>query len=385
MTPVLPFAANAARSDAAANVASVAPLHSVPTSPCPECAARQEELTGLRQQVVELSQIVATDHLTGVLSRRALEEALVRELGRQVRYGHPCSLILCDLDHFKQINDVHGHAVGDRVLQVFTECLRKVGRDIDEVGRLGGEEFAVLLPNTGLYTALRVAERMRAAVKSLRMPPVEHIAASFGLAQANKDEPWRVWLQRADTAMYTAKAGGRDRIVLAPNRVASGSVDAVNANFMQLVWRDAYASGHPLIDAQHQRLFLSANDALNCAFTSDRANLLPMLRHLIDECRRHFADEERVLAGFAYAGAKGHAKVHERLLLRAENLYRAHETGPGDAGQLTFFIAGEVISSHILHEDRLYFDSLARLQHPELMAMAGWPATNAGFLGDEAD
>lgn len=154
------------------------------------------------------------DGLTGVLNRRAFEaraEAILAQAWRS-----PCALIACDLDRFKQINDRHGHAAGDHVLTTFGELLRRTARTADVVARLGGEEFAVLLPGASDNGAHLVAERLRdslAAAPFPFLPGLEHVTASFGVAQHRPGETFEALLARADSALYQAKAGGRNRTV----------------------------------------------------------------------------------------------------------------------------------------------------------------------------
>ncbi|MGJ7918659.1 diguanylate cyclase [Massilia sp. LXY-6] len=153
------------------------------------------------------------DHLTGARSRRAFFDLAARELARTLRRGGPLSLLLFDVDHFKRINDTYGHATGDRVLADIVERTGAVVRSIDTVARLGGEEFAVLLPDTGADTALLVAERLRGA---LERAPEGVIAAgytvSIGVATLDPGESIDAMLSRADAALYAAKAGGRNMV-----------------------------------------------------------------------------------------------------------------------------------------------------------------------------
>ena len=117
-----------------------------------------------------------------------------------------------DLDGFKAVNDTHGHEVGDRVLKALARCLEEHLRQSDRAVRLGGEEFAVLLPETGLPQALRLAERLRRAVAALKVPPVEGLSASFGVAQAGPTDSPLSLLRRADEALYRAKRAGKNRV-----------------------------------------------------------------------------------------------------------------------------------------------------------------------------
>jgi diguanylate cyclase (GGDEF)-like protein len=151
------------------------------------------------------------DHLTGARSRRAFFELAAREQSRSLRRGGPLSLLLFDVDHFKRINDTHGHATGDRVLVDIVERTGAVVRSIDTVARLGGEEFAVLLPDTGADTALLVAERLRQGLDRA----LDHVGytVSIGAATLHAGETIEAMLSRADAALYVAKAGGRNAVV----------------------------------------------------------------------------------------------------------------------------------------------------------------------------
>jgi diguanylate cyclase (GGDEF)-like protein len=155
------------------------------------------------------------DHLTGARSRRAFFDLAARERARALRAGSPLSLLLFDVDHFKRINDTHGHATGDRVLADIVERAGAEVRNIDVVARLGGEEFAVLLPDTALDTALLVAERLRAALDRSFDGGAGAVGytVSIGAATLLADESIDGMLSRADAALYAAKAGGRNAVV----------------------------------------------------------------------------------------------------------------------------------------------------------------------------
>jgi diguanylate cyclase (GGDEF)-like protein len=168
-----------------------------------------------------LSMQVDTDELTGAASRRHFFALAQAELDRQRRYGGPLSLLMLDIDHFKEVNDTHGHRAGDRVLCRLVGVCAEIVRRVDFVGRVGGEEFAILLPETGTEQAIAVAERLRAAVSQARVvreegPPI-CVTASLGVATAKEaGENLDTLYSRADTALYAAKHGGRDRVCVAP-------------------------------------------------------------------------------------------------------------------------------------------------------------------------
>lgn len=166
------------------------------------------------------------DFLTGAWSRRAFFEFAERELTRVQRNGRPLSLLLFDVDHFKRINDTHGHAVGDRVLTEIVQRAEKEIRGMDCIARVGGEEFAALLPEVDASSALVVAERLRTALGTHAVTDSSSTSAavtytvSIGVATLIPSESIAELMRRADIALYEAKAGGRNTVVCsAPERV----------------------------------------------------------------------------------------------------------------------------------------------------------------------
>lgn len=170
----------------------------------------------LRRQKEVAEALARTDALTGLANRRAFDEAAAQELERAKRYATPLTLIMTDLDHFKSINDSHGHHVGDLVLQNFAATLTRSVRGVDLVGRWGGEEFVILMPGTTLDEALQAAERMRLAVASTPTRYEDRscgYTASFGVAAFKPESPTLdSLLGRADAALYRAKDTGRNRV-----------------------------------------------------------------------------------------------------------------------------------------------------------------------------
>jgi diguanylate cyclase (GGDEF)-like protein len=153
----------------------------------------------------EVERLARTDGLTGVANRRGWDDELPRELARATRSGRPLCIALLDLDHFKAYNDRHGHQAGDRLLKAAAAAWQARLRRSDLLARYGGEEFAVLLPDCGLEDALAIAERLRTAQPEG--------TCSLGVAAWDGREDAGQLVDRADRALYAAKAGGRDRCV----------------------------------------------------------------------------------------------------------------------------------------------------------------------------
>ncbi len=191
--------------------------------------ARTRTLLEFKAYLDVCEEAAFTDHLTGLANRRRFERQLEREVGRVERFAHPFSLLMLDIDMFKNLNDSFGHDVGDDAIRRISRVLREGTRGIDLAARIGGEEFAVLLVETGKESAREVAERLRTAIKTLEIPSAGHITASFGVAECPGDAQTAAEiLKAADVALYEAKRNGRDQVVvmrsLRSNSVAAGDV-----------------------------------------------------------------------------------------------------------------------------------------------------------------
>jgi len=179
--------------------------------------AAESELKRAKQ---EMERLAYTDPLTGLANRRAFVSRLQEECDRVRRFDQQLSILLLDLDRFKQINDTWGHETGDTVLRHVADELRGCSRTCDIAGRLGGEEFALLLPGSGADGALRVAERLRGSIRRHRpAADADPVTVSIGVATADPDGPdWQTLLRAADKALYAAKHAGRNTVrAAAPN------------------------------------------------------------------------------------------------------------------------------------------------------------------------
>jgi diguanylate cyclase (GGDEF)-like protein len=164
----------------------------------------------------ELADQASTDPLTGAMNRRAMEEAAQRETARSLRHDRPLCMIVIDIDNFKHLNDTRGHAAGDRALQALVRSIQAILRTQDLLARMGGEEFAILLPDTPVSPAVAAAQRVRQAIESLEVPfetgPIK-LTVSAGVAEfCPASGGWEGLMRRADAAMYEAKQHGRNSV-----------------------------------------------------------------------------------------------------------------------------------------------------------------------------
>lgn len=200
------------------NVGSLCAIDTVPRDFPPAQIEILKSLAALAVEQLELRRIAERDYLSGALTRRAFICELDKSIALFQRRDRPASLLLLDIDHFKQVNDTHGHPVGDIVIKAVAELCAQLKRPSDTIGRLGGEEFGILLPETNSDEALSAAQRFCDAIAVMDIPhstPLR-VTASFGLAGIGVDRASSdAWLAAADEALYRAKRTGRNRVAVA--------------------------------------------------------------------------------------------------------------------------------------------------------------------------
>ena len=199
-------------------------------------------LQGIIDALADLS---ARDPMTGLVNRRSFEMALEREIDRVARAGDVALLLLLDIDHFKRVNDSHGHAAGDGVIKAVAEAIQQAVRPMDTVARTGGEEFAVVLPNCSSSFGPTVAERIRAnvAALSIAVSPGVILGVTVSLGGAYAPQWVRssplLWMERADRQLYRAKAEGRNRACFEPQVESLVSADEKSLLFAQPMDEDS--------------------------------------------------------------------------------------------------------------------------------------------------
>ncbi|PKO57480.1 MAG: GGDEF domain-containing protein, partial [Betaproteobacteria bacterium HGW-Betaproteobacteria-19] len=181
-----------------------------------EVDSANQHILRLQRELDETSELVRHDPLTGALNRKGLDEALAREISRMRRLGTALCIGLLDIDNFKQINDAHGHLVGDDALRHLSAIVRETLRPQDAVARYGGEEFLILLPDTELDQANAILVRLqRELTRRFFLANTEHLLITFsaGISRLSHDEDPMIAIDRADKAMYAAKRAGKNRVL----------------------------------------------------------------------------------------------------------------------------------------------------------------------------
>ncbi len=322
-----------------------------------------QDISARRQLEKRLRKVASTDALTHLANRRLFMGQLRRELSRIERSGDSAVLMMADLDHFKSVNDRYGHAVGDAVLRYFASLAKKSLRAADVVGRLGGEEFGMLLPVTDAFEAMSLAERLRALLEKhpMKMGQGEiPLTVSLGVTELDQeDESPEQVLERADNALYQAKKNGRNRVELSLRQSSLESSSLLNPSFIRLRWRRRYECGEPNIDQEHRTLFLLANHLLDqmvgpsgeANWSGVSAAFDALLSHLSD----HFQHEEKILEARGYGEWETHATVHRALVEKAKALRSRIESKSVEMNQIIDFLIIDTVIMHMLHEDCKFY------------------------------
>ncbi len=301
-------------------------------------------------KALQLERIALNDHLTGIENRYSLERFLDGEIERQDRYLEPLSLIMLDIDRFKEVNDTWGHASGDFVLVRIANLVKSEIRSIDRVFRWGGEEFLIILPHTPLEGAVDLAEKLRVAIENAEFDGMRGITASFGITERFPGEARDVFFRRVDRAMYRAKSDGRNRSSsLRPER-ADGTQP------ISVEWRREWESGIAETDSEHRILVLRGNRLLNLSITNPSPAIMSKaMDSFMEFCERHFENEERMLARIGYPRVEEHRTLHEELLAQARSLRADLERDIVNPEEFFHFLVDKLVVSHMLEADSDFF------------------------------
>ena len=317
-----------------------------------------KELLMLHEQLKEenekLLKSAIKDELTGVYNRKFFEKRVVEEMEIADRANEHISLIIFDLDRFKLVNDNFGHQFGDEVLKRTTQIAGDLIRKTDFLNRVGGEEFAIILPNTNKAQAVFVAEKVRKALEDNKHFKVGQVTGSFGVAERMKAESLRSWYKRADNALYQAKNTGRNRVV------DSDKIDIPLVS-LQVQWRQEWNCGNDEIDEQHDKILQIANDLITKIYAGASHNeCMDMIKLFLEYAVNHFATEERILMEIEYDGLIAHIKKHEYLTNKAIYLKECYEKKELQPAAFLSFIIDEVVVEHLTKEDTKFFALLKR-------------------------
>lgn len=300
--------------------------------------------------------MLGTVHTAPVVlpDRVAVAEIGWAVLGWHARQGTPLSLVYVMPDGIGRVQRERGPEAVAATVEAVGEALRAALGGTGTVGRWSDTALLALLPDTGIVAASLAAEHALALLGRTS----SGVTAIIGVAEACEGESWGEFVERAEYAMERSRRAGGNRVTAAPPPRSHAGCESIVAGRMHLVWRSAYASGHPVIDAQHRRLFELANEVLARSSRGYEA-VRPAIDSLLRHCANHFRDEERILAAAGYPDSEAHARSHRHLAERADALRAQCDDDLVDLATLLAFIVRDVVAMHVLREDRAYFPRLS--------------------------
>lgn len=303
-----------------------------------------------------LKKTAITDQLTGLNNRHFFDEKFLEEMYRSDRYDRPLSMIIFDLDHFKHINDTWGHPIGDEVLKQTAEITGSLIRNTDMIFRFGGEEFVILLPETTISDAHAVAEKLRNALDRNIHPVIGRFTASFGVGERSKNESFKIWYQKVDNALYSAKNEGRNLVV------DSLDLEVSNVATVYIEWKNEWSSGNNIIDQQHQKLIEMTNELLDMSFSIMYSEKIISHFDILLECLiNHFAYEEKLIFNSGYPDFDKHVKEHKQLCEKALQFKKTCQRGQLKYSDCFEILVDDIIIGHIINEDTKYFSYIGNI------------------------
>ncbi|WRS26164.1 diguanylate cyclase [Oscillospiraceae bacterium MB08-C2-2] len=308
----------------------------------------------LNQQNAILSNLAIKDNLTGIFNRYSFNQKILEEADRSRLYNQPLSIVLFDIDDFKKVNDTFGHQIGDEILIRISEAVSQLVRKQDVLARWGGEEFVILLPQTRLSDAARVAEKLRIAIENIDHPEVDHpVTVSFGVTEFMRGETTESWFRRVDYALFNSKNKGKNCVTSISWEEAVPLVQA------RLEWKAQWECGNAVIDDQHKMLVYWGNRLLDAVLASNEGpETAKALEELMEHIRLHFEAEERILAELGYPETQEHAEIHRGLWQFIQSLQEQYQAKSLYFGAVFSFLLDEVIVGHLLKEDVRFFPFL---------------------------
>ncbi len=299
-----------------------------------------------------LYELATKDTLTNVYNRRYFVDFLNQQIKKCIESEVQFSLILLDLDHFKNINDEYGHLVGDEVLKEIALLLKKNLREADIVCRWGGEEFIIFLLNTKIDAAGMIAEKLRNYIEQMKIEGVSSVTASFGATQWIEGDDATSIFKRIDNSLYLAKLTGRNKVV------SNEEVFIYKGGLpVSIEWGPFFKSGHVQIDQEHNELISLSNELIiNCFKEDNNEVILQSFDKLMNHIVVHFSNEEEILRDHAYKDYQEHKEIHSALIDRTALLLNQLKEGDQGAIDIAKYIIQEIVVGHIIKSDFKFFE-----------------------------
>ncbi|GAB6109537.1 diguanylate cyclase [Fusibacter bizertensis] len=306
---------------------------------------------------VELESKFIHDRFTKIYTREYFNLRVNEEISGSLRHGRAISMVYFDLDHFKEVNDNHGHSVGDEVILEIVKKIKVSIRNEEVFARWGGDEFIILLPNTNLKGAKFVAERIRFDIENLEICQSYGVTASVGCSEWKANEYVQSWFIRTDQALYTSKNTGK-------NKVTESNHSLDKNILLKVVWDKSSNSGCNRIDDEHRSILEHCNHIVESAL--DQSSFDDTIRELeivIREMEEHFNNEIEILKNVSYPNVENHQKIHDALLSKTNSIFQKTIQRDITAVEFFKFLLLTVVEGHFQNEDVKYFPYLIDKQN----------------------
>ncbi len=311
------------------------------------------DIQAQKERESELETLYGTDTLTGLPNRASLEKIIEDLKMDDPMHPQGHSLIMADLDLFKNVNDRFGHQAGDEVLREFGFVLKESMRKVDIVFRWGGEEFLIFARNTDSATASQIAERLRKLVEKTKFPIVGHITASFGIAQSRPGETFEKWFHRTDFCLSKAKHDGRNRIVDWEGFVSDSWHQG------KIPWIKLLDSPDKELNHQHKELLHRINELLQTLIPlQEDPQRIARIEAFIAFYRDHTQYEERRFKEISYPYHEFHETEHQRIKHDLALMKTKLDSGLADYFSVVDYIVREIFVYHMSMEDTKFFPYL---------------------------
>lgn len=309
------------------------------------------EQANLERAMLKMKELAERDELTKIYNRRYVNNAIRTETIRLNRYGGDSSLILIDIDHFKDVNDKWGHDIGDYVLITLADLVQENLRATDTLGRWGGEEFMILLPHTTMAQAILKAEQLRLIIEQHVLRHNIRITCSFGVSTKYSGESHKTWIKRADVGLYDAKETGRNQVCKCE------SITLEDSPIHEFTWTEEFLCNIPIIDDAHIQLMNTIKRLIKQTFSHEEMS--KRLDLLLEDCARHFSEEEQEMRKYAFPLVVQHKHIHNRLIVDTSQIVEKYQSHPDAIDLLSVLVVlEELIVDHLMQEDIKFFQYL---------------------------
>lgn len=306
------------------------------------------------EDIDELEKKYIRDQFTGIYTREFFNMRIKEAFSEAMRHSEKLSMIYFDLDHFKNVNDTFGHARGDKILLSLVDCVNDIIRKEDIFARWGGDEFILLLPQTGIEGASLLSERIRKNIEQDELIKLHGVTISVGCSEWVYKEYLESWFKRTDKALYVSKNTGKNKVTQSDHTKEKHIIRKID-------WNKNWNTGNSQIDSEHKALLMRSNEIISGSLSEEKfEETIRNISIMIQEVKQHFDHEIDILKSVDYRDLIQHELIHQKLLKRLNYIYNKASHQQIDTSELFVFLIDVILEAHFLNEDRKYIPYLKK-------------------------